>query len=262
MNTKSIIEIFRGDDSDALGYQTIVGTIHTDLDLTGCKAVFRYLGFFQEFDPIPEDKKLTIVIPSASSMQFPPGFGYASLKVYDIDRKVRTFTNRIPVFVKTMTPCMGGGEFDVEFSPFPELEPLKIFVGPNADDFDQYTGFISKIIDRASAQKYGLSMLFDAMNAEKTAEGGCAASPAAVKAAYDAVIGVLTDNYYTKTQTDEAIDKLAAYYITSDTQGTPFATHAALVNAQTYYSGGSVRTPTRNDYAIVVADDLFGLLCH
>lgn len=150
MNTKSIIEIFRGDDSDALGYQTIVGTIHTDLDLTGCKAVFRYLGFFQEFDPIPEDGKLTIVIPSASSMQFPPGFGYASLKVYDIDRKVRTFTNRIPVFVKTMTPCRGGGEFDVEFSPFPELEPLKIFVGPNADDFDQYTGFISKIIDRAS----------------------------------------------------------------------------------------------------------------
>ena len=255
MNTKSIIEIFRGDDSDALGYQTIVGTIHTDLDLTGCKAVFRYLGFFQEFDPIPEDGKLTIVIPSASSMQFPPGFGYASLKVYDIDRKVRTFTNRIPVFVKTMTPCRGGGEFDVEFSPFPELAPLKIFKGPNADDFDLYTGFISKIIDRASAQKYGLSMLFDAMDAEKTAEGGCAASPAAVKAAYDAVIGVLTDNYYTAAQTDEAIDKLAAYYITSDTQGNPFATHADLVNATAYYSGGSVRTPTRNDYAIVVADE-------
>lgn len=255
MNTKSIIEIFRGDDSDALGYQTIVGTIHTDLDLTGCKAVFRYLGFFQEFDPIPEDGKLTIVIPSASSMQFPPGFGYASLKVYDIDRKVRTFTNRIPVFVKTMTPCRGGGEFDVEFSPFPELEPLKIFKGPNADDFDLYTGFISKIIDRASAQKYGLSMLFDAMDAEKTAEGGCAASPAAVKAAYDAIIGVLADNYYTAEQTDEAIDKLAAYYITSDTQGNPFATHAALVNATTYYSGGSVRIPTRNDYAIVVADE-------
>lgn len=255
MNTKSIIEIFRGDDSDALGYQTIVGTIHTDLDLTDCKAVFRYLGFFQEFDPIPKDGKLTIVIPSASSMQFPPGFGYASLKVYDIDRKVRTFTNRIPVFVKTMTPCRGGGEFDVEFSPFPELEPLKIFVGPNADDFDQYTGFISKIIDRASAQKYGLSALFDAMDAEKTAEGGCAASPAAVKAAYDAIIKELTDNYYTAEQTDEAIDKLAAYYITSDTQGNPFATHAALVNATTYYSGGSVRTPTRNDYAIVVADE-------
>lgn len=255
MNTKSIIEIFRGDDSDALGYQTIVGTIHTDLDLTGCKAVFRYLGFFQEFDPIPEDGKLTIVIPSASSMQFPPGFGYASLKVYDIDRKVRTFTNRIPVFVKTMTPCRGGGEFDVEFSPFPELEPLKIFVGPNADDFDQYTGFLTKTIDRASAQKYGLSMLFDAMDAEKTAEGGCAASPAAIKAAYDAIIGVLADNYYTAEQTDEAIDRVAAYYITYDAAGNPFPTYASLANAQTVYSGGSVRVPTRNDYCVVLADE-------
>ena len=255
MNTKSIIEIFRGDDSDALGYQTIVGTIHTDLDLTGCKAVFRYLGFFQEFDPIPEDGKLTIVIPSASSMQFPPGFGYASLKVYDIDRKVRTFTNRIPVFVKTMTPCRGGGEFDVEFSPFPELAPLKIFKGPNADDFDLYTGFLTKIIDRASAQKYGLSVLFDAMDAEKTAEGGCAASPAAVKAAYDAIIATLADNYYTAEQTDEAIDRVAAYYITYDAAGNPFPTYAALANATTMYSGGKVRVPTRNDYCVVLADE-------
>ena len=65
-------------------------------------------------------------------------------------------------------------------------------------------------------------------------------------------------NYYTKAETDEAIDKLAAYYITADAQGNPFATHAALVNAQTYYSGGAVRTPTRNDYAVVSADETHG----
>ena len=254
MNTKSIIEIFRGDDSDALGYQTIVGTIHTDLDLTGCKAVFRYLGFFQEFDPIPEDGKLTIVIPSASSMQFPPGFGYASLKVYDIDRKVRTFTNRIPVFVKTMTPCRGGGEFDVEFSPFPELEPLKIFIGPNADDFDQYTGFLTKTIDRASLAKYGLVMLADAMS-EDGGDSGKAASPAAVRAAYDAIIGVLADNYYTAEQTEEAIDRVAAYYITRNAAGDAFETKAQLDNATVFYSGGEVRVPTRNDYCVVLADE-------
>jgi len=65
-------------------------------------------------------------------------------------------------------------------------------------------------------------------------------------------------NYYTAEQTDEAIDKLAAYYITADAQGNPFATHAALVNAQTYYSGGAARTPTRNDYAVVSADEMHG----
>ena len=65
-------------------------------------------------------------------------------------------------------------------------------------------------------------------------------------------------NYYTKVETDNAIERVAAYYITADAQGNPFATHAALVNAQTYYSGGAVRTPTRNDYAVVSADETHG----
>lgn len=65
-------------------------------------------------------------------------------------------------------------------------------------------------------------------------------------------------NYYTKAETEEAIERVAAYYITADAQGNPFATHAALVNAQAYYSGGAVRTPTRNDYAVVSADETHG----
>lgn len=254
MNTTNYIRIFRGDDSDALGYQTIVGTIKTDLDLTGCRAVFRFLGFYAEFNPIPEDGKLTIVIPAQASRGFPPGVGYASLRVFDSLGKIRTFTNRIPVIVDTMTPSCVGGEFEVSFSPFPELEPLKIFIGPNADDFDQYTGFLSKIIDRASLAKYGLVMLADAMGEDGGASGK-AASPLAVKAAYDAIIQELTDNYYTSDETDEAIDRVAAYYITYDAAGNPFPTYASLANATTVYSGEAVRVPTRNDYCVVLADE-------
>jgi len=62
-------------------------------------------------------------------------------------------------------------------------------------------------------------------------------------------------DYYTADQVDEAIDKLAAYYITYNAAGANFPTRAALLNAQTYYSGGSVRVPTRNDYAVVLADE-------
>ena len=65
-------------------------------------------------------------------------------------------------------------------------------------------------------------------------------------------------NYYTKEQTDAAIDALAAYYITYNAAGSNFPTRAALVNATTYYSGGSVRVPTRNDYAVVLADETHG----
>lgn len=62
-------------------------------------------------------------------------------------------------------------------------------------------------------------------------------------------------NYYTKAQTDEAIERVAAYYITYNAAGAAFPTRADLINAQTYYSGGVVRVPTRNDYAVVLADE-------
>ena len=65
-------------------------------------------------------------------------------------------------------------------------------------------------------------------------------------------------DYYTADQVDDAIDKLAAYYITYNAAGENFPTRAALLNAQTYYSGGEVRTPTRNDYAVVLADEAHG----
>ena len=65
----------------------------------------------------------------------------------------------------------------------------------------------------------------------------------------------LFDDYYTKQETDEAIDRLAAYYITYTAAGAAFPTRAALLNAATYYSGGVARVPTRNDYAVVLADE-------
>jgi hypothetical protein len=249
------IGIFRGDDTDAFSYQTIVGTINTDLDLTGCKAVFRYLDFSMEFDPIPEDKKITIIIPADETKKFPPGLGYASLRVYDSEGRLKTFSNRIMVFVATKTPMFGSDEFEVDFNVRQELAPLKIFVGPNPDDFDEYRGYLEKVIDRASATKYGLAILLDAIDSDLGASDGVAATPVAVKAAYAAIIEKLTNDYYTKDETDEAIDRVAAYYITYDAAGNPFPTYAALANAQTVYSGGKVRTPTRNDYCVVLADE-------
>lgn len=62
-------------------------------------------------------------------------------------------------------------------------------------------------------------------------------------------------NYYTKAETDNAIERVAAYYITYNAAGATFPTRADLINAQTYYSGGVARVPTRNDYAVVLADE-------
>lgn len=68
----------------------------------------------------------------------------------------------------------------------------------------------------------------------------------------------LFDDYYTKDETDAAIDALAAYYITYTAAGAAFPTRADLLGASTYYSGGVARTPTRNDYAVVLADEEHG----
>lgn len=62
----------------------------------------------------------------------------------------------------------------------------------------------------------------------------------------------LAENYYTATETDAAIEAVAAYYITR-ADGTVFPSVESL-NAGPWYSDGKLRTPTRNDYAIVTAD--------
>ena len=61
---------------------------------------------------------------------------------------------------------------------------------------------------------------------------------------------------------NSSINALAAFYITKDADGNPFSTHAELVGATTFYSGGEVRVPTRNDYAIVLKDEVNGGATH
>ena len=58
-----------------------------------------------------------------------------------------------------------------------------------------------------------------------------------------------------KAFVNSSINALAAYYITKNAAGDPFATKAELNAATTFYSGGAVRTPTTNDYCIVLADE-------
>lgn len=58
-----------------------------------------------------------------------------------------------------------------------------------------------------------------------------------------------------KAFVNSSINNMAAFYITSNAQGDAFATRASLLAAATFYSGGAIRVPTQNDYAIVLADE-------
>ena len=54
---------------------------------------------------------------------------------------------------------------------------------------------------------------------------------------------------------NSSVENVAAYYITKNANGDAFDTKSELTGASTYYSGGTVRVPTRNDYAIVLHDE-------
>lgn len=54
---------------------------------------------------------------------------------------------------------------------------------------------------------------------------------------------------------NSSINSVTAYYITKNAQWDQFATYSELSSATTFYSGGQVRTPTRNDYCIVASDE-------
>lgn len=54
---------------------------------------------------------------------------------------------------------------------------------------------------------------------------------------------------------NSSIENVAAYYITKNAAGDAFESKAELTGSSTYYSGGSARVPTRNDYAIVLNDE-------
>lgn len=58
-----------------------------------------------------------------------------------------------------------------------------------------------------------------------------------------------------KAYVNDSINSITAYYITKNAQGDQFATYAELAAATTFYSGGVVRVPTRNDYCIVLDDE-------
>ena len=58
-----------------------------------------------------------------------------------------------------------------------------------------------------------------------------------------------------KNYVDDSINQVAAYYITRTAAWDAFATKAQLLATTTFYSWWTVRTPTRNDYCIVLADE-------
>lgn len=90
--------VYRGDDTDFPGNQELIIELNTDRDLTGCKAHFNFQGFTQDFDEIPSDKKLRLIIPNSATGKFALGAADAKLWLTN-GMKIRTVESRIHVVV-------------------------------------------------------------------------------------------------------------------------------------------------------------------
>jgi hypothetical protein len=123
------ITIVHGDDTNALGYNTIPCTINTTLNLTGATVVFEFLDFKQEFTEVVTGEKFDIVIPKSATSEFPLGKQFASLYVIDSEGRRRTFNNMIPINV-TLCPMPDEGNVEVEFNPIEQIM--------EGDNFDMY----------------------------------------------------------------------------------------------------------------------------
>lgn len=65
-----------------------------------------------------------------------------------------------------------------------------------------------------------------------------------------------TNQLADKNYVNDAVNSVSAYYITKDIEGNAFETYSQLSSATVFYSGGEVRIPTRNDYCVVLDDEI------
>lgn len=102
----------------------------------------------------------------------------------------------------------------------------------------------------------------DYTNAEKTKlagiEAGAEVNPTPVAPSTEIDEGAVADAKKVAEFVNSSINAMAAFYITKNAAGDSFATKAELTAAiasGTFYNGGALRTPTKNDYLYVLADE-------
>ena len=248
------IVLFRGDDSDFVGNQQILLKLETELDLTGCKAHFRFLDFKQDFDEIPADKTLELVFQKAQTAKFPLGAMDAELWLEDSTGKRRTVANRIHVVVTNSVKQAYDNDD-------PQAITVVITSGSaESISWNNITGKPSTFPPSAHthpiSQVEGLQgELNQKVNKVQNATAGNLASLTSDGGIQNSGESVASLKEYTNTQVaTNTANFLGTYDYTTDLGFTPPSTSAdvdndAIAAALPSHVDG---TPTNNDYVFVV----------
>ena len=85
-----MIVIYRGEDTEFANSDPIPITLNTEMDLTGYTAKLYFGNVVKSYGPEDvETKSLPLAFTAAETEGFFPGKGYATVKVYDTENRVR-----------------------------------------------------------------------------------------------------------------------------------------------------------------------------
>ena len=259
------IYIFKGDDTNWNGEQFLTVNITSQTaDLSNMTAKF-ILGSYEKTYPLTTGS-FDIDLNAATTGSYAYGPICGTIQVIDEENRIKTVANRIPFYITDQVIAEQVQTLDIAMPEGSEIS-ISLEVGKDAQiTVDEELSTTSpnpvqnKVITLALEGKQN-NLTAAQLNAANSGVTSSTVAQVGQNAlAISNVEGKIPTQASAENQladknfVNSSINAVAAYYITSDVAGDPFATVAAL-DAGPYFSQGSLREPTRNDYALVTADE-------
>ena len=259
------IYIFKGDDTNWNGEQFLTVNITSQTaDLSNMTAKF-ILGSYEKTYPLTTGS-FDIDLTAATTGSYAYGPICGTIQVIDEENRIKTVANRIPFYITDQVIAEQVQTLDIAMPEGSEIS-ISLEVGKAAQiTVDEELSTTSpnpvqnKVITVALEGKQN-NLTAAQLNAANSGVTSSTVAQVGQNAlAISDVEGKIPTQATTENQladknfVNSSINAVAAYYITSDVAGDPFATVADL-DAGPYFSQGSLREPTRNDYALVTADE-------
>lgn len=259
------IYIFKGDDTNWNGEQFLTVNITSQTsDLSNMTAKF-ILGSYEKTYPLTTGS-FDIDLNAATTGSYAYGPICGTIQVIDEEGRIKTVANRIPFYITDQVIADQAQTLDIAMPEGSEIS-ISLEVGKAAQiTVDEELSTTSpnpvqnKVITVALEGKQN-NLTAAQLNAANSGVTSSTVAQVGQNAlAISEVEGKIPTQASAENQladknfVNSSINAVAAYYITSDVAGDPFATVAAL-DAGPYFSQGSLREPTRNDYALVTADE-------
>lgn len=259
------IYIFKGDDTNWNGEQFLTVNITSQTaDLSNMTAKF-ILGSYEKTYPLTTGS-FDIDLNAATTGSYAYGPICGTIQVIDEENRIKTVANRIPFYITDQVIAEQVKTLDIAMPEGSEIS-ISLEVGKAAQiTVDEELSTTSpnpvqnKVITLALEGKQN-NLTAAQLNAANSGVTSSTVAQVGQNAlAISDVEGKIPTQASAENQladknfVNSSINAVAAYYITSDVSGDPFATVADL-DAGPYFSQGSLREPTRNDYALVTADE-------